>query len=125
MADFGIYTSNAQIAVRAGDNVDTTAITVAETDKYVLDVEAMINSATRVNWSDLVTAGLNADVEGILREASGCFCAIYALNFKPTGQDGAMSRIEYEDRINILRDRALFAISILRSEQVQKFIKGA
>ena len=124
MADFGIYTKNVDIAVRAGDNVDTTAITIAETDKYVLDVEAMINSATRVNWSDLVTTGLNADTEGILREASACFCAIYALNSKPTGDDGTMSRIEYEDRINILRDRALFALAILRSEQVQKFIKG-
>ena len=125
MADFGIWTKSAQIAVRAGNNVDATAITVAETDKYVLDVEALINGLTRFNWSDKVTAGMNVDFEGILREASACLCAIYALNFKPTGEDGAMSRIEYEDRINVLRDKALFAIAILRDKKVQTFIQGA
>ncbi len=120
MADFGIYTKNVDIAARAGNNVNATAITVAETDKYVLDVEALINAMTRVNWSDLVTTGLNADVEGILREASACFCAIYAIT---QDMSGFTSRVEAEDMVNILRDKALFAMGILRDEQVQKFIK--
>jgi len=122
MADDGIFTTNAQIAVRAGANVNATAITVAETDKYVLDVEALINSLTRYNWSDAVTAGLNADVEGILREGSACLCAIYAIQYN---MSGFTTRVEAEDMINILRDKALFAIAILRDKKVQTFIQRA
>ena len=123
MADFGIWTKNVDIVARAGIDTNATSVTTTETDKYVLDVEALINCMTRVNWSDLVTTGLNADVEGILREASACLCAVYVITTDFTGT-GSRSRIEFEDRINVLRDRALFAIAILRDEQVQKFIKG-
>ena len=121
MADFGIYIKNADIIARAGTNANATAVATAATDIYVLDIEAMINSMTRVNWSDLVTTGLNADVEGILREAGACFAAIYVIQWD---MSGFTSRVEAEDMVNILRDRALFALAILRSEQVQKFIKG-
>ena len=38
MADDGVWTTNAMIAAKAGANVNATAITVAETDKYVLQV---------------------------------------------------------------------------------------
>ena len=121
MTDFGIYTKNVDIQARAGINANATAKSTTETDKYVLDVEALINCMTRVNWSDLVTAGLNADVEGILREASANFCAIYVIQ---DDMSGFTSRVEAEDMVNILRDKALFAMGILRDEQVQKFIKG-
>ena len=121
MADIGIWTKNADIVARAGINASAVSKAVGETDKYVLDVEALINGSTRVNWSDLVTTGLNVDVEGILREASACLCAIYVII---QDMSGLTSRIEAEDMINVLRDRALFALAILRSEQVQKFIKG-
>ena len=122
MADVGIYTKSADIIARAGTNVNATSIAPAATDVYVLNVEAMINSLTRFNWSDAVTTGLNADVQGILTEASACLCAIYAIQWDMSGYT---SRIEAEDMINVLRDKALFAISILRDKQVQKFIQEA
>ena len=124
MADFGIYTKNADIAARAGDDVSATAIAIAATDVYVLNVEGFINSATRYNWSD-VFAGLNAEVSGILTETGACLCAIYALLYKPSGETGNLVRIEFEDRINILRDIALRNISILRDAKTQKFINAA
>ncbi len=122
MTDFGIWTKNADIIARAGANVNATAINLTATDIYVSDVEALINSLSRFNWSDAVTAGLNEDVEGILREASACFCAIYAIQWD---MSGFTSRVEAEDMVNILRDRALFAIAILRDKQVQKFMQEA
>ena len=122
MVDDGIYTSNAQIQARAGINASATSKAVGETDKYVLDIEATINSMTRFNWSDAVTAGLNVDVEGILREASANLCAIYVIT---QDMSGFTSRIEAEDMINVLRDKALFALSILRDKKVQDFINGA
>jgi hypothetical protein len=122
MVDDGIYTTNAQIQARAGTNANATAKSAAETDKYVLSVEALVNSLTRYNWSDAVTAGLNADVQGILTEASACLCAVYVV---AQDMSGYSSRIEAEDLINVLRDRALFAIAILRDKKVQDFINGA
>lgn len=123
MADVGIYTKNADIVARAGANVSATSVATAATDIYVLDVEAMVNSMTRKNWSDLVTTGLNADVEGILREASACLCAIYVIEWDMSS--ASASRIEFEDRINVLRDRALFAIAVLRDTKVKEFIENA
>ena len=123
MADFGIYTKNADIQARAGEKAPVTSKATAATDVYVLDVEALINALTRFNWRDAVTSGLNTDVEWVLREASACLCAVYVIANDFTGT-GSRTRIEFEDRVNVLRDRALFALAILRSEQVQKFIKG-
>lgn len=122
MADVGIYTKNEDILARCGANANITSKATAATDIYVLDVEALINSLTRFNWSDAVTTGLNADVEGTLREASACLCAIYVIQWDMAG---FTDRIEAEDMINILRDRALFAISILRDKKTQTFIQGA
>ena len=122
MVDDGIYTTNAQIQARAGVNASATEKLTAATDVYVLDVEALVNCISRVNWSDLVTTGLNADVEGILREASACFCAIYVIQ---ADMSGFTSRVEAEDMINVLRDKALFAIAIIRDGQVKKFIQNA
>ena len=123
MADVGIYTKNVDIVARAGANVSATSVAVGATDVYVLHVEAMVNSMTRKNWSDLVTAGLNADVQGILTEASACLCAIYVIEWDMSS--ASASRIEFEDRINVLRDRALLAISALRDNKVQEFIENA
>jgi len=122
MADVGIYTKSADIQARAGENAPAVSKAVAATDVYVLNVESLINSLTRFNWSDAFTAGLNADVGGILTEASACLCAIYVIM---GDMNAYTTRIEAEDLINVNRDKALFAISILRDKKVQKFIQEA
>jgi len=121
MADVGIYTKNADIVARAGTNANATAVAVAATDIYVLNVESFINSATRYNWSDAF-AGLNVDVKGILTETGACLCAIYVIQWD---MSGFTSRVEAEDMINVLRDIALRNMSILRDTKVQDFINGA
>ena len=122
MADFGIYTKNADIIARAGTNVNATAIATAATDIYVLNVESAINSATRYNWSDAFTAGLNVDVQGILTETGACACAIYAIQWD---MSGFTSRGEAESMITILRDTYLRNLQFLRDIKVQTFINGA
>ncbi len=122
MADFGIWTKNVDIQAKAGTSANATAKAIAATDVYVLDVEAMVNVLTRFNWSDAVTAGLNADVEGILRDVTSNLCAIYVIQWDMSGYS---SRIEAEDMINILRDAALRGMSILRDKKAQDFINGA
>ena len=119
-----IFATTAEVARKAGDNVSTTSIAVAYVDDYMTQVESFINVETGYNWSDAYAA-LDVDVKGILKEASSNLAAIYALNFKPTGQDGAMSRIEYEDRVNILFARFVQCMDILTDIGTQKFMTEA
>ena len=124
MADTGIFATTAEVARKAGDNVSTTAISEAYVNDFMTQVESRINSIRRFNFSDVYST-LNTDVKGILKEVASNLAAIYVLNYKPTGESGLLSQIEYEDRINVLRDAALFGLSILRDRQVETFINGA
>lgn len=121
MADFGIWTKNADIQAKAGTNANATAKAVAATDVYVLEVESTVNCMTRYNWSDDY-AGLNVDVKDILKEVTSNLCAIYVIQWD---MSGFTSRIEAEDMINILRDAAIRGLSILRDKKTQDFINGA
>jgi len=122
MADFGIYTKNADILARCGTGANATAKATAATDIYVLNVESFINCAARYNWSDAFTAGLNADVGGILTDTGACLCAINVIQWDMSGYT---SRVEAEDMINILRDTVLRNLAILRDKKTQDFINGA
>ena len=118
-----IMTTEAEIQQKSGDNVSTSFDTTMMTASN-LRAESTINSITRNNYSDSFS-GLNIDVKQILSDFCSSFVAIEALNYKPTGQDGAMSRIEYEDRINVLRDSMLRAMSILRNQNTVTFINAS
>lgn len=122
MADEGIFTKNADILARCGVNANATSKATAATDVYVLNIESFINSVTRYNWSDAYTAGLNADVQGILTEAGASLCAINVIN---SDMSGFTSRGEAESMINVLRDIAIRNIQVLKKIKVQTFILKA
>ena len=122
MADFGIYTKNADIQAYAGINANTTSKATAATDVYVLNVESKINSMTRFNWSDAFTAGLNADVRGILTETGAAWCAIIVIE---SDMSGFTSRAEAQTMLDVLRDFVTTNISILRDRKTQTFIQDA
>lgn len=121
MADFGVWTKNADIVAKAGANANATAVAVAATDVYVLEVEATVNVLTRVNWSDIYST-MNEDVKHILKDITSCLCAIYVIQWD---MSGFTSRTEAEDMINILRDSALRGLSIIRDDKQRTFMKGA
>ena len=120
MADFGIYTKNADIQARCGVDANATAKATAATDIYVLNVEATINNITRFNWSDQFTAGINADVAGILTETGASACAINVINFDMD----AIGRSVAESMITVLRDIYLRNIQILKQIATQTFLLG-
>ena len=122
MADAGIFVTDAQILKRCGANVSATVAAAGWFDTIILDIESGINCMTRFNYSDAFTAGLNADVRGILTDTAACLAAIQGILFD---MSGFTSRIEAEDMVNILRDIALRNLSILRDKKVQDFITGA
>ena len=120
MADFGIFTKNSSIAARAGVNVNSTSVSIAETDKYVLQVEAEINCEQLFNWSDAYAAGLDADVQGILEGLGSDKCAMKVINSDMSG----MSLLEAQTRLDVLRDSADRAQKLLKDDNVRKFIEG-
>ena len=129
MAHEGLWTTSAECIAKAGANYNSTAVIESMINAFCLQSESLINALTRIDWSGFFTASvttttLSAKVWHALGLAQSALVGKWMLAYKPTGEDGALSRIEFEDRVNILRDDFLFAVSILRSEQVQKFIKG-
>ncbi len=117
-----IMTTEAEIQQKSGDNVSTAFDTTMMTASN-LRAESIVNSIARINWSDDFAAA-NVDVKQIFSDFCSSFVAIEALNYKPTGQDGNMSIIEYEDRVTVLRDSMLRIMSIMRDQKVQTFIVG-
>lgn len=118
MADFGIFTKNADIQARSGTNANATANAVAATDIYVLDIEAQINNETQYNWSDAWTAAtLTDDFKEALTEAGACLCAINVIMWDMGSYN---SIAEATKMIDILYDRARKAIKFLKDTDVQK-----
>ena len=122
MADFGIYTKNADIQARAGVNANATSKAEAATDIYVLSIESMINARSRKNWSDLFTAGLNADVGGILTHTGACWCAMLVIN---SDMSGFTSRTEAQTMLDFLNNEVNKGIAFLKEISTQTFILGA
>ena len=120
MADVGIFTKNVDIVARAGANCNATAVTIAETDKYVLQIEAYVNAETRYNWSDAY-AGLNVDVKYAVLEATTCLCAMQVIAYDMSG----IGLAEAETRLDYLRDAAQRAIKMLMEIKSQTFMIGA
>ena len=117
MADLGIWTKNADIQARCPAQVNATNKLTAATDAYVLDVEAYINAATKVNWSDIY-AGLDADLKLILKEVGACICAMYVISSDMSGFVGRNG----ETALDFLHYRIVKGMELLNETAVRKFI---
>ena len=129
MGHEGLFATSAEIIIKAGDNYPSTLGDEAAINALCLQVESYINVTTGYDWSGEFTApattGLSTSVWYLLGETESNLVAIYLLNIKPTGEDGTMSRIEYEDRINILFARFVQDMDILTQIGTEKFMTDA
>lgn len=121
MVDTGIFATTAEVQRKAGNGASETANVEAYINDYMSQVESEINVMLRFNFSDNYDS-LNVDVKGILKEIASNLAAIYVIQFD---MSGFTSRIEAEDMINILRDGALRAMSILNDKKQETFIVNA
>jgi len=126
MADTGIFATTAEVQRKVGANASATSNVEAYINDFITQAESFINVATGKNWSDAYST-LNVDVKGILKEAASNLAAIYVINYDLTGFVGATngSRIEIEDRLNIMWVRFRECINILKEVGSQKFMEGA
>ena len=115
MANAGQFAKDADILLRVGTSASATVKAAGWFDTIILDVEAEINCACRFDFStaDAATT-LNTTVRGLLIDAGACLAAIEGIIWD---MSGFTTRVEAEDMINVLRDRALFCISILRDKK--------
>lgn len=108
-------------AVRmAGNNVD-----VAQPEAFWIEsisgAEAIIMNVSRDTFSGYSVATAK---QQILSDTASRLVAIDAWTTKPTGSDGLTTRLEFEDRINILRDGVLRGISIIKGQKDVTFLKS-
>ena len=121
MADEGIFATTAEVERKAGSKVSATSKAEAYVNQYMAEAESLINNVCRFNFSDNYST-LNGDTKETLKEVSSNLAAIYAIQYD---MSGFTSRVEAEDMINVLRDAALRAMSLLRDQKVKTFIKEA
>jgi hypothetical protein len=121
MANAGQFAQDADILLRVGTNASATVKAAGWFDTIILDVEALINCATRYDWSkaDAATT-LNASIRGILVDTSACLAAIEGITWD---MSGFTSRGEAESMITVLRDTALRNLQFLRDIEVQTFME--
>jgi hypothetical protein len=119
MADTGIFATTAEVGYKAGAGASATSKAEAYVNSYMTQVEAYINSSCRYNFSDNY-AGLNVDTKGVLKMIASDLAAIYVINYD---MSGFASRLEAEDKINVLRDAALRGIQLLKDKKVQDFVR--
>lgn len=121
MADTGIFATTAQIGYKAGANASATSKAEAYTNFFIGQAESYINVATGFNWSDTYSTD-NVDVKYILQEAASNLAAIYVINYD---MSGFTSRAEAELMINVLYQRAMDCIKVLKELGSNKFIADA
>lgn len=120
MVDTGIFATTAEVQRKTGANASSTSNAEAYINQFMTEAESLINATTRRNWSDDY-ANLDVDVKGLLKLAASNIAAIYVIQFD---MSGFTSRAEAEDMIDVLRDGALQALSLLRDKKTEEFIDG-
>ena len=123
MADAGQFAKDTDILLRVGNGAHATVKVAGFFDTLIIDAEAIINCMTRFDWSSAdTTTTLNTTVRGLLIDAGACLAAIEGVTWDMANYN---SRLEAEDLINVLRDRALFIMGILSDKKVQTFMVNA
>jgi len=110
--------------IKAGANVSsefTGADAETNWNTLIAQAESIVNVNVRYNFTD-VYAALNDDVRFILQQIVSDISAIYAINYDMSGYT---TRAEAETMINVLRDRAIYGLSMLRDKKQETFTKNA
>lgn len=112
---FTLCTSGA-IVIKAGAGVASGAsISPSILEQFSNEAEGFINSATRYDW---VTnyASVGSNYKPILADVASCLAACYLIAYDMSGYT---SRGEAESLINVLHDKAIRIIEILRDDKVK------
>lgn len=121
MVDTGIFCTTAEVGYKAGSGKSATSSAEAYVNNFVAQAESEINATCRYNFSDTYSS-LNADTKCLLKQIASDLAAIMVVSYDMSGYN---SRTEAEDLINVLRDRALRGLDLLKDKKVVDFINEA
>ena len=120
MANAGQFAQDTDILLRVGTHASATVKAAGWFDSIILNVEAVINSMSRFDYSASDTAStIPAGTRGILIDTGAAMAATIGITWD---MSGFTTRTEAENMINVLRDIALRNISILRDKKTQAFV---
>ena len=123
MAYAANFITEAELVKLCGTGASATVKAANFFEFIIIKCDAIVAAASRFDWTAYHAAStIDAAVLGIVAEAGACLAAIQGIIWDMSGYT---SRVEAEDLINVLRDRYLLCISILRDKKVQEFVKNA
>jgi len=126
---FGIYSEGftgtlctlSEAVEKAGANANSAAVNEQLVSNFVLQAEGLINATTRYDWV-AAYSGLTDQVKYILNRVTSSLAAISIITYDMSGYTAATA--EAETMINVYREDALMGLSLLRDQEVKKFITG-
>ena len=116
----GVMTSSGAVVRLAGANVST-SIPEDAFNEWISGAEALINVTTRNKYNDSFPT-LNGNVNGIMADTAASIAAMDAVKYDMSGYT---SRYEAETLLDVLRDKVLRALALLRDKKTQDFVDGA
>jgi len=114
MVDIG---TSGGVLVKAGINVDT-AVSGAWLNNMIDEAEATINAISRKDWTTSYSGGIAN--HQLLREGVENLAAISAISYNMLSN--GQTRIEAEDKINILWARYQVISELIQDQKVVDFI---
>jgi hypothetical protein len=117
-----IYALATEMAMKAGANVNSTAVGAAYLEAFGEMAESVINTESGYNWGDWYTAlgGTYPDVSQHLVDAATNLGAIYVINYDMSGFTNIQEAVA---RINTLYQMYLNDIRILKEEAKKDFVR--
>ena len=115
----GTYALSGAAVFKAGTDISPDLVE-GDYDYAILQAENFINDATRYDFSG-AWATLSPSVKYLLEQVTSDLAAIYLINFDMN----SYGRTTATTMIEVLRDRALQGISLLRDKKTQDFMTNA
>jgi hypothetical protein len=119
MAHTGIFATSGATIFKAG--VSHSDISEENMNQLHKDAESEINLLTRKNWSDAY-ATLNVDVQGVLSQASANLTGMYHIAHDMSGYT---SRSEAQTMLDVLYQKFVDLVKILRDKKTESFMDNA
>lgn len=103
---------------KAGANANSTATNESLVSDFVRQSEGVINATTRFDWIAQYSS-LTDQVKYILNEVASEMAAIKIITYDPSGYTDI---VEAETMINVYRENVQRGLSLLRNQEVRRFM---
>ncbi len=115
----GTLCTLAEAVNKAGTNASSGGTEEILVSDYVKQAEGVINAVTRFNWIGAYST-LTEDVKNILNQTASDLAAIYIITYDMSAYTA--DTVEAETMLNIYREAVARGLSLLRNQEVKRFM---